>query len=454
MEERREGPARDLSDMELAVGMRAGDANAFGQLYDRHVRGIHDFLARCTGAAAEDLVRATFLRVCEGRSALRDPTKVRAWLYAAAHDLALSRPSHARRDGPPAPEQDDDAELVWAAAARLEARQYALLDLSARRGLSTREIAAVLGVRTSQAAVLVRRAREALDGAVLTLLVARRRERCERLAALVPEGTHVLTGPRRSALDHHIRRCAACQELARRLVAPAELLGALPPLPLPAALGGEGRQRLLAALRTEPGPPGPPRRRTVTGRRRWAGALALTIFVLLLGAGGTAAYLVRPAPTAAGERAPSPSSGQVTDVTPTPAATPTPSPTPQPVVVTPTPRPTPTPTPPPLVVRTVTLSWDRQSCPRNPQGFFVCSFTATATVANPNGKDAVAGTLTITPITGQPSTVSTSIAPQAGQNLVIFKFQIPFRTSPCGTAVAATTAPNAVSSHRVGFGSC
>src|SRR6266699_1509073 len=142
------------SDAELAVQLQAGDPAALGQLYDRHVRGIHDFLARFTRdhAAAEDLAQTTFLRAWEGRATLRDPARVRAWLYATAHNLALNHVTRTRPassiedealehpDLAPGPEDTalagDAAELVWAAAASLEARQYAVLDLSVRQELS------------------------------------------------------------------------------------------------------------------------------------------------------------------------------------------------------------------------------------------------------------------------------------------------------------------------------
>ena len=78
-------PKQARSDADLAVQLQAGDTDALGQLYERHVSGIHDYLARFTRdpAAAEDLAHSTFVRAWEGRSALRDPSKVRAWPDAA-----------------------------------------------------------------------------------------------------------------------------------------------------------------------------------------------------------------------------------------------------------------------------------------------------------------------------------------------------------------------------------
>jgi RNA polymerase sigma factor (sigma-70 family) len=345
------------SDAELAVRLQRGDTAALGQLYDRHVRGIHDFLARFTRdpSAAEDLAQSTFLRAWERRETLRDPSKVRAWLYATAHNLALNHVTRSRPAGSTdneaaggiadprrGPEEEaiaqDAGDLVWAAASSLEARQYAVLDLSVRRGLSTREIADALGVSVGHAAVLLNRSREALGNAVRYLLVARRRDHCERLAALVPAGVRALTAQQRSAVDHHMRRCESCQALGRRLTAPAELLGALLPVPLPAGLAGDGRERLVAAVRSLPGghaaqgqPSGggswPPRRRPWDRRPGPAAGLATMLVLLLLG-GGVAAYMLRPqtpqhtasgGPRAAG-------GGPAVAATPVTAESPSPSP--------------------------------------------------------------------------------------------------------------------------------
>jgi hypothetical protein len=211
---------------------------------------------------------------------------------AAAGRLADSAPG-------PGPEDEaisrDVADLVWAAAASLEARQYAVLDLSVRRELTTREIADVLDVPVAHAAVLLNRARGALDIAVRNLLVARRRDHCQRLAALVPAAGRAVTVRQRSAVDRHMRRCEACRELGQRLTTPVQLLGALMLLPLPGSLGDSGRDRLVASLHSLPvgsaraGGRWPPRRLPWDGRR-WLVGLAGLLVLLMLGGVG---YLMR-----------------------------------------------------------------------------------------------------------------------------------------------------------------
>ena len=86
----------------------------------------------------------------------------------------------------------------------------------------------MLGLPKDHAAVLVNRAREALGNAVRFLMVARRRDHCERLATLVPAGLRALSAEQRSTVDYHMRHCENCQVVARQFTAPAELFGRRP----------------------------------------------------------------------------------------------------------------------------------------------------------------------------------------------------------------------------------
>src|ERR1700716_2682166 len=256
-------------DLELGRSFRDGDEAALAALYDRHLPGIYDFLARLVRdpPAAEDLPQMTLLRAWEARLKLRDPARVRAWLYTIANNLALNHLTRRPPTDPideqfdlatpaPGPEAEamanESAELVWAAAASLEPRQYAVLDLSVRRELATPEIAQVLGVSSSHAAVLLNRAREALGNAVRYLLVARRRDHCPRLAELVPSGLESLTAEQRSSVDRHMRRCPVCQGLAQRLTPPAELFAGLVALPVPHSLHRARRDFVMMAARGRP----------------------------------------------------------------------------------------------------------------------------------------------------------------------------------------------------------
>ncbi len=240
-------------DQALGLAFIAGDDDAFVEVYRRHATPIHDFIRWTVrdAEAAADLTQATFLRAYERRPTLRDPDALRGWLYRIAHNLAVNHLTRTRLAvpldddlaipwGDPGPEEiatrAEAIDLVWDAAASLEPRQFAVLDLSLRKGLSTPEIAEALGLDKPAASLAVHRAREALGNAVRYLLVARRRSHCDRLAELVPEGTRRLTPEQRATVDRHLRRCPECQRMAVLVSQPAEMFALAPLATLPLAL--------------------------------------------------------------------------------------------------------------------------------------------------------------------------------------------------------------------------
>ncbi len=292
-----------VDDATAAARFREGDREALGVLYARYLGAVYDFLARLVRepATAEDLAQSTFLQAFERRATLREPERVRAWLFSVAYHLAMNHLTRSPQGEPveehlelaavePGPPEEAEAAeavaLVWDAAASLQPRQYAVLDLTVRRGLSTAEVAAALGLPVRHAAVLVHRAREALGNAVRDLLVARRRQDCPQLAGLVPELPGALTPAVRETVDHHLRRCDRCRGLAAQLTAPAEVLGVLSPLPVPARLLREGWSRLQAGSTSAPhGAACAGRLSIARHSRRFRLAVASTAVALALAAG-------------------------------------------------------------------------------------------------------------------------------------------------------------------------
>ena len=240
-------------DLDLARRFVAGDASAFDAVYRRYVRPVYDYALGMVRdrVLAEDVAQTTFLRAYEQRRSVRDPAAMRAWLYRIAHNVAVNQVIRAVRvdeipDDTPLPaadagpeqsaEQREAVRLVWDAAASLEPRQFTVLDLALRKGLSSAEIGDVLDLDAAQASLALHRAREALGNAVRYLLVARRRRDCDRLAELVPAGVRALSPEQRATVDRHMRRCRNCQRMALALTTPGELFGAIPIAVLPAAL--------------------------------------------------------------------------------------------------------------------------------------------------------------------------------------------------------------------------
>ena len=335
------------TDAELAARIQTGDADAFTELYERYVRPVYDFVARTVRdlAAAEDITQAAFLRAWAQREQLKDSAAVKSWLYRIAHNLALNHVTrrHQTEDiadhdlfaaaeaGPEASVLAGEAsQLVWDAAASLEPRQYAVLELAVRQQLTTAEIAGVLDVDNPQASLLVHRAKDALGNAVRYLLVARRRTHCDRLAEMVPAGVRQLTPELRASVDRHMRRCEDCRVLAQRVTEPGELFGGLALLPLPQALKTPPHLRLTGAHTSAAASAGPEIISVAASRgwqhrltRRWIAALIVLLLLLIAGSATAALMLGR----ATASPAPAPVITPLLRVTPIARPTSTASPT-------------------------------------------------------------------------------------------------------------------------------
>jgi DNA-directed RNA polymerase specialized sigma24 family protein len=98
--------ARD--DAELVRAATAGDRRAFAAIYDRYADRLYDFcwsVLRDRDEAA-DATQDAFLVAAERLGQLRDPERLRPWLYAAARSQALRR-ARARSRGAPEEEMTE-----------------------------------------------------------------------------------------------------------------------------------------------------------------------------------------------------------------------------------------------------------------------------------------------------------------------------------------------------------
>ena len=207
--------ARD--DAELVRAATAGDRGAFAAIYDRYADRLHDFcwsVLRDRDEAA-DATQDAFLVAAERLGQLRDPERLRPWLYAVARSQALRR---ARARSRLAPEEDmtdlpdpttgpeqaaqraDLRELVWNAAAGLSERDRALLDLHLRHGLEGADLGEAIGVEPAHAYVLLTRLRDQVERSLGALLVARLgRADCPDLSRLLTDWDGRFSPPRPQA---------------------------------------------------------------------------------------------------------------------------------------------------------------------------------------------------------------------------------------------------------------
>ncbi len=79
------------TDRDLVAAVRTGDRAAFAAVYDRYAPRLFDFAWATTRNRedAADAVSDTFLRFAERLGQLRDPDRLRPWLYAIARHECL-----------------------------------------------------------------------------------------------------------------------------------------------------------------------------------------------------------------------------------------------------------------------------------------------------------------------------------------------------------------------------
>jgi len=162
---------RERTDSELVAAVRGGDRAEFKVLLDRHDQAVRVVLRRLIGELdAEDVAQEAFLQAYLGLDRLRDPDRFGAWLCAIAVNLArmrlrsrravpLGTPSAVANDGV---ESVEVSSLVRSALEVLPAREREAVLLYYVDGLSSPQVASVLGERPGTIRVRLHRARRRL----------------------------------------------------------------------------------------------------------------------------------------------------------------------------------------------------------------------------------------------------------------------------------------------------
>ena len=234
-----------VGDREVVASIVAGNPAGLAEAYDRYAPALHAYCRSMLRepADAADAVQDTFVIAASRLRDLRDPDRLRPWLYAVARNVCLRklRADKAAAHFAPAlsaavPESrpGDQAELaefralVRDAAGGLTWRDREILRLRLWEELGPDEAGAVLGVSRGYASALFNRARDQLMACVGDLLVARTgRADCATLGQILANWDGQLTILIRKRLSRHIERCDTCSGRRRRELAPA-LLGLSP----------------------------------------------------------------------------------------------------------------------------------------------------------------------------------------------------------------------------------
>ncbi|MEU6140179.1 RNA polymerase sigma factor [Streptomyces sp. NPDC047081] len=196
-------------ELSLRERIRAGDPEAFAELFDAHARAVYGHAARLTGdgGAAEDVVSLTFLEAWRLREKLRpeapaahsgtaEGESLRPWLYGIAtnvlrntrrtarrHSAALARLPERPADRDTVPDFADalvgrleDAERLAAARTalgRLPGAEREVFALCVWSGLSYEAAGEALGVPASTVRSRLARARQRLRRLAEAELAAR-----------------------------------------------------------------------------------------------------------------------------------------------------------------------------------------------------------------------------------------------------------------------------------------
>ena len=252
-------------DADLVAAASAGDTTAFAAIYDRYADPVFTMCTHLLSSAEEaaDVCGDVFLVAAERLHQLRDPSRLRSWLFAIARRQVFLRTHRRSRSVPVAqvadvidqtPDPVDSAVMseeltavVRQASSGLDEGDRVVLALSLQ-GLVGADLADALGVPAASAYQADHRMRRRLERSVGALLVARGgRADCPALAGLLRRWDGTFSVLWRKRVARHIDRFEVCER--RRRLVPAMLFdGAAGASPL-AAAPISVRSRVLEAAR-------------------------------------------------------------------------------------------------------------------------------------------------------------------------------------------------------------
>ena len=180
-------PGTGAGDDALARAARAGDRDAFGELYRRHAPAVRTAIRDNVRDPEDqlDVLQETFARALSRLDTLTRPCQFRAWALQIARHAAIDHRRRRQRftfesldDQPqptPAPDPGPDlvAEMrdlagrVSLGLARLSTRDATAVALASELGFGPTEIGTALGLTPGHAAVVLSRARRRLRAALV-----------------------------------------------------------------------------------------------------------------------------------------------------------------------------------------------------------------------------------------------------------------------------------------------
>jgi DNA-directed RNA polymerase specialized sigma24 family protein len=180
-----------MDDRDIVAALAAGDEDGIAYAYDKHAASLYGYCHSIVPQPADAAValQDTFVIASAKLSGLRDPRRLRPWLYAVAR-------IECRRWLRPA-----DMGQVPRGGTELDPAEREIIELNLGHHLAGSDLAAVLGVSRHHAHALVARARGRLEETLGAPLAARGGDQAARLR---PEPRSALP---RTLRDEVLRLC-------------------------------------------------------------------------------------------------------------------------------------------------------------------------------------------------------------------------------------------------------
>ena len=244
-----------MEDRDIVAAVVAGDPAGLAGAYDKYAAALYTYCRTMLreSADASDAVQDTFVIASTKLGQLRDPSKLRTWLYSVARNECYRRLRGKEAPGlDEVPEVTDESAAVGAQAERVQLQQLVhdaligmnvsdreVIELMIRHDFEGPELSEALGVSRNHAHAMLSRARTQLKTSLGVLLVARTgREHCAVLDQMLAAWDGKMTVLLRKQINRHIENCDICGDRRKRELAPAALFSLLPIAALPPGLRG------------------------------------------------------------------------------------------------------------------------------------------------------------------------------------------------------------------------
>ncbi len=298
-------PARQ-TDRELFEAVSRGNTQALVELAGRHARGLYDFALRGTldEHQAASVLDAVFQRMRSPGAEVPSQIDFRTWLYSLClvEVLVVSNEARTARIS-----TDDErffqrttgvdleiAHWAWQAARGLPTRDYCVLDLTLRRGLTPEEVAEAASLTRSNLYASIGRARGAFEETFAAMLLFEHgRDACPELDEMVESapGTSLRPALRHQIIEHS-DDCEACRRTLGSMPPAADVYISLADIDLPQAV----LHQLTVGVAEVAAEPAPEAEASPSGGSATAAAFAAGAAALELGSEGGSAEDTRVEP--------------------------------------------------------------------------------------------------------------------------------------------------------------